>query len=48
MKLRLKNLKYSFRCLALIIKEHPYFLVCGIIYTICLVFETFNTYKLSK
>ena len=39
MKLRLKNLKYSFRCLALIIKEHPSFLVCGIISTICLVFE---------
>lgn len=39
MKLRLKNLKYSFRCLALIIKEHPSFLVFGIISTICLVFE---------
>ena len=39
MELRLKNLKYSFRCLGLIIKEHPSFLVCGIISTICLVLE---------
>lgn len=39
MELRLKNLKYSFRCLGLIIKEHPSFLVCGIFSTICLVLE---------
>lgn len=37
MKLKLKNLKYSFRCLKEVIKKHPAFLICGIIEIICLV-----------
>ena len=37
MKLKLKNLKYSFRCLKEVIKKHPTFLTCGIIEIICLV-----------
>lgn len=40
MKLRFKNLKYSFRCLGLLIKQHPWFLIGQIISLICLVVES--------
>ena len=37
MRLKLKNLKYSFRCLKEVIRKHPLFLICGIIEIICMV-----------
>lgn len=40
MKLRFSNLKYSFRCLGVLIKAHPWFLFSQILSVIFLVFET--------
>ena len=40
MKISLKNLKYSFRCLGIVIKRHPWFLVGQIISMICLIVQT--------
>lgn len=37
MKLKFKNLKYSFKCLGILIKSHPWFLFGQIISLICLV-----------
>ena len=37
MKLRFKNLKYSFRCLGVLVKAHPWFLIGQIISMVCLV-----------
>lgn len=39
-KLRFKNLRYSFRCLGILIKAHPWFLIGQIISMICLVFQS--------
>lgn len=39
MKLSFKNLKYSFRCLGILIKAHPWFLIGQIISMICLVIK---------
>ena len=41
MKLSFKNLKYSFRCLKILIKAHPWFLIGQIISMICLVVKVF-------
>lgn len=40
MKLRFSNLRYSFRCLGILIKEHPWFLFGQIISLICLIVQT--------
>lgn len=40
MKLKFKNLKYSFRCLSVLIKYHPWFLFAQIVSMICLVIKT--------
>ena len=40
MKISLKNLKSSFRCLGIVIKRHPWFLVGQIISMICLIVQT--------
>jgi len=39
MQFSFKNLKYSFRCLGIVIKRHPFFLVGKIITTICFVIQ---------
>ena len=40
MKLKFKNLKYSFRCLGVLIKSHPWFLFGSIISLICELVQT--------
>lgn len=40
MKLRFKNLKYSFRCLGVLIKSHPWFLFAQLLSIVFLIFET--------
>ena len=40
MKLRFSNLRYSFRCLGILIKEHPWFLFGQIISLACLIVQT--------
>ena len=40
MNLSIKNLRYSFRCLGIVIKRHPWFLVGQIISMICLIVQT--------
>ena len=40
MKLRFRNLRYSFRCLGILIKAHPWFLFGQIISLACLIVQT--------
>ena len=40
MKLKFSNLRYSFRCLGILIKAHPWFLFGQIISLVCLIVQT--------